>query len=108
MAVITSIAVHVHKRKSFSFISIMGESGFLVFFQKMTCLFFRTPNQTLLKTIVIVALAVVFSIGLVVAVIVVGEMYQQELFEEYMDDAKDSQSPRPLTNPNLPPFDILP
>ena len=73
----------------------------------MTSLFFRAKNLTLLKTIVIVAIAVVCSVGVVAAVFVVGGMYQQELFDEYMDDAQDSQSPRQLTNPNLPAFDIL-
>ncbi len=57
---------------------------------------------------VIVAIAVLCSVGVVAAVFVVGGMYQQELFDEYMEDAQDSQSPRQLTNPNLPAFDILP
>jgi len=74
----------------------------------MTSLFFRAKNLTLLKTIVIVAIAVVCSVGVVAAVFVVGGMYQQELFDEYMEDTQDSQSPRQLTNPNLSAFDILP
>lgn len=74
----------------------------------MTSLFFRIPNQRLLKTIVIVAIAVICSVGVIGAVFVVGGMYQQELFDEYMDDTQDFQSSRPLTNPNLPAFDILP
>lgn len=74
----------------------------------MTSLFFRIPNQRLLKTIVIVAIAVICSVGVIGAVFVVGGMYQQELFDEYMDDAQDFQSSRPWTNPNLPAFDILP
>ena len=74
----------------------------------MTSLFFRISNQILLRTIVIVAIAVVFSLGIVAVAFVVGGIYQQELFDEYMEDVQDSQSPRPVTNPNLPAFDILP
>jgi hypothetical protein len=74
----------------------------------MTSLFFRMPNQKLLRTIVIIAIAVVCSIGIIAAVFVVGGIYQQELFDDYMEDVQDSQSSRPLTNPNLPTFDILP
>jgi len=74
----------------------------------MTSLFFRTKDQSQLKTIVIVAISVICSICIVAAVFALGGMYQHELFEEYLDDAQDSQSPRPLTNPNLPAFDILP
>jgi len=57
---------------------------------------------------VFVAIAIVCSVCVVAAVFAVGGMYQQELFDEYMDDAQDSQNPRPLTDPNLPAFDILP
>ncbi len=56
----------------------------------------------------IIAIAVVCSIGIIAAVFVVGGIYQQELFDDYMEDVQDSQSSRPLTNPNLPTFDILP
>jgi hypothetical protein len=61
-----------------------------------------------LKTIVILAIALACGIGIVAAVFVVGGMYQQELFEEYMDNAQDSKNPRPIPSPNLPEFDILP
>ena len=74
----------------------------------MTSLFFRMSNQKLLRTIVIIAIAVVCSIGIIAAVFVVGGIYQQELFDDYMEDVQDSQKSRPLTNPNLPTFDILP
>ena len=74
----------------------------------MTSLFFRYTNQTQLKTILVVAIALACSIGIVAAVFVMGEMYQQELYNEYIEDAEDSQSPRELINPNLPSFDILP
>jgi len=58
-----------------------------------------------LKTIGIVGIVVLCSVGIVAAVFVIGGMYQQELFDEYMDDAQGSPSERPLTNPNLPTFD---
>jgi hypothetical protein len=74
----------------------------------MTSLFFRMSNQKLLRTIVIIAIAVVCSIGIIAAVFVVGGIYQQELFDDYMEDVQDSQSSRPFINPNLPTFDILP
>ena len=56
----------------------------------------------------IVTIAVVFSVGVVAAVFVVGGMYQQELFDEYMENPQNSQNARPITNPNLPAIDILP
>ena len=74
----------------------------------MTSLFFRGSNQRLLRTIIVLAIAIACSVGIVAAVFVVGGMYQQELFDEYIEDVQDSQSPRPVTNPNLPAFDILP
>ena len=74
----------------------------------MTSLFFRGSNQRLLRMIIVLAIAIACSIGIVAAVFVMGGMYQQELFDEYMDDVQDSQNPRPVTNPNLPAFDILP
>ena len=54
------------------------------------------------------AIAVLCSVGVVAVVFVVSGMYQQELFDEYMDDAQGSQSARQLTNPNLPVFDPFP
>ena len=54
------------------------------------------------------AIAIACSIGIVATVFVVGGMYQQELFEEYIEDSQGSQSPRPPTVPDLPDFDILP
>ncbi len=56
----------------------------------------------------IVALAVLCSVGVVAVVFVVSGIYQQALFDEYMDDAQGSQIVRPLTNPNLPAFDPFP
>jgi len=57
---------------------------------------------------VIVTIAVLCSVGVVAVVFVVSGMYQQELFDEYMDDAQDSQIASPLTKPNLPAFDPFP
>ena len=61
-----------------------------------------------MKTIVIFVLALACSIGIVAVVFVAGGMYQQELFDEYMDDIQDSNKKRPFSSPNLPAFDILP
>ena len=61
-----------------------------------------------MKTIVILAIALACSIGIVTAVFVVGGMYQQELFDEYIDNVQDSNKQRPFSSPNLPTFDILP
>jgi hypothetical protein len=61
-----------------------------------------------LKTIVILVIALACSIGIVAAVFVVGGMYQQELFDEYIDNVQDSNKQRPFSSPNLPAFDILP
>ncbi|MDH3676937.1 MAG: hypothetical protein OEQ12_01390 [Nitrosopumilus sp.] len=61
-----------------------------------------------MKTIVILAIALACSIGIISAVFVVGGMYQQELFEEYMDDVQDSKTPRSSSGSPLPVFDILP
>ena len=51
-------------------------------------------------------IALAISLGIVAAVFVVGGMYQQELFEEYVEDSKNP--PRSEVKPNLPAFDILP
>lgn len=60
-----------------------------------------------MKTLVVLAIAVACAIGIVAVVFVVGGMYQQELFEEYMEDSQ-SKGNRHVTNPNLPELDILP
>jgi Gpi18-like mannosyltransferase len=73
----------------------------------MTCLFFRVFHLKVLKTIVLVAIAIAVTVGIVVAVFVVGGQYQQELFEEYLEDSQKSSS-RLETSPNLPKFNILP
>lgn len=53
----------------------------------------------------VVAIAVAIAIGVLAAVFVIGGMYQQELFEEYVED---SQSPpkRDSVNLDLPTFDV--
>jgi len=51
-------------------------------------------------------IAIAISVGIVTAVFVVGGIYQQELFEEYIDETQNP--PRSEVNPNLPAFDIMP
>lgn len=51
-------------------------------------------------------IALAISVGMVAAVFFVGGMYQQELFEEYIEDSQNP--PRSEVNPNLPAFDISP
>ena len=51
-------------------------------------------------------IAIAISVGIVTAVFVVGGIYQQELFEEYLEDTQNP--PRSEVNPDLPAFDILP
>ena len=67
---------------------------------------FRPTNHKILKTIVLLGIAFAISVGIIAAVFVVGGMYQQELFEEYIEDTQNP--PRAEVNPNLPAFDILP
>ena len=74
----------------------------------MTCLFFRDFYFIALKTILIVAIAIVVAIGVVAVVFVAGKQYQQELFEEYLEDSQKSSSPRGENSINLPKFEMLP
>ncbi|MDH3824737.1 MAG: hypothetical protein OES14_02985 [Nitrosopumilus sp.] len=62
----------------------------------------------MLRTILVIAIAIAVAAGIVSVVFVVGGQYQQELFEEYMEDSQKSSSSRGETNPNLPEFNILP
>jgi len=78
------------------------------YFCKMTCLFFRDFYFIALKTILIVAIAIAVAIGAVAVVFVVGGHYQQELFEEYMEDSLKSPSTRGENSNNLPKFEMLP
>jgi len=59
-----------------------------------------------LKTILLVGISLAISAGIVTTVFVVGGMYQQELFEEYIEDSQ--KPPRAEINPSLPAFDSLP
>jgi len=61
-----------------------------------------------LKTILIVVIAIAVAIGVVAVVFVVGEQYQQELFEEYMEDSQRTPSTRGENSNNLPKFEMLP
>jgi hypothetical protein len=74
----------------------------------MTCLFFREFYFRALKTILIVAIAIAVAIGAVAVVFVVGGHYQQELFEEYMEDSQRPHSTRGEIGNNLPKFEMLP
>ena len=65
----------------------------------------RKSHQFCLKTIVLVAIAIVCAIVILTIVFVVGEMYQKELFDEYLEDS-NSLEKRPQTNPNLPVFEV--
>jgi len=53
-----------------------------------------------LRTFVVILIALSFSIGIVVTVFVMGGMYQQELFDEYMEDVKNPQE-RNLNSPDM-------
>ena len=54
----------------------------------------------------IIAIAVCCSIGVLAAVFVVGGMYQQELFDEYMEDSQNSPNTRDFGSPELPVIEI--
>lgn len=58
-----------------------------------------------LKTAILVAIAIVCAVGILATVVVVGSVYQQELFEEYMEDSQ-SLGKRAQSNPNLPTFEM--
>ena len=59
-----------------------------------------------MKTIAVVAIAILCAIGVMTAVFVLGDAYQQELFEEYLEDSQDKPSQRQEGTVNLPSFDI--
>lgn len=58
-----------------------------------------------MNTIVVVAIAIALGMGILAAVFVVGGMYQQELFEEYVEDSQTSKK-RDSPNIDLPSFDV--
>jgi hypothetical protein len=74
----------------------------------MTCLFFRDFHPIALETILVIVIAIAIAVGIVTAVFVVGGQYQQELFEEYMEDSQKSSSSRDKNSLNLPKFEMLP
>ena len=58
-----------------------------------------------MRTILIIAIAISVSFGIIGVVLVVGGIYQQELFDEYVEDMKNP--PKRNSYPqNLPPFDM--
>ena len=75
------------------------------YFLENNILNLRKFHQFCLKTVVLVAIAIVCAIVILATVFVVGQMYQKELFEEYMEDS-NSQGKKPQTNPNLPVFEV--
>jgi hypothetical protein len=58
-----------------------------------------------LKTIVLAAIAIICGAGILTAVFVLGSMYQQELFEEYLDESQSTRKSSQI-NPNLPTFEV--
>ena len=58
-----------------------------------------------MKTLVVVAIAVLCALGIMVAVFVLGGAYQQELFKEYMEDSQDT-SQRQQNPIDIPSFDV--
>lgn len=65
----------------------------------------RKSKRCCLKTIVLVAIAIICAVGILATVFAVGSSYQQELFEEYMEDSQSSGK-KPPTNTNLPTFEM--
>ena len=61
-----------------------------------------------MRTIVILAIAIVCFVGIAAAVLIAGGEYQKVLFDEYIEDIENPSKPRLDTNPNLPKIDILP
>ena len=58
-----------------------------------------------MKTILVIAIAIALGMGILAAVFVVGGMYQQELFEEYVEDSQTSSKKDPI-NLDIPSFDV--
>ena len=106
-AVINSNAVQVQKKRILSFMHNLGNTGFLPFF-KIKSIFFRYSKKKSLRTILILAIAIVCGIAILSAFFVLGSIYQQELYQEYLEEKQDSENSRDSKNPNLPSIDILP
>jgi len=58
-----------------------------------------------MRTLLIIAIAVLCSFGIIGAVFIIGGMYQQELFEDYMENSKNPQK-RDLDPTNIHSFNI--
>ena len=56
----------------------------------------------------LVAIAIAVAVSIVAVVFVVGGQYQQELFEEYMEDTQKPSNSREENSINLPKFEMLP
>ena len=59
-----------------------------------------------MKTIIVVGIAILCAIGIMVAVFAVGGAYQQELFDEYLEDSQDKPSQIQPSPVNMPTFDV--
>ena len=59
-----------------------------------------------MKTIAVLAIAILCAFGLMVAVFVMGGAYQQELFDEYLEDSYNPSSQKQQSPVNMPSFDI--
>ncbi|HUU48379.1 MAG TPA: hypothetical protein VMW55_06320 [Nitrosopumilaceae archaeon] len=61
-----------------------------------------------MKTLVILAIAIVCLVGITAAVLIAGGAYQKVLFDEYLEDIENPTKSSLDTNPNLPKIDIFP
>ena len=59
-----------------------------------------------MKTIAVVAIAILCAVGVMVAVFVMGGSYQQELFDDYLEDSQSPPSQRQQNTVNMPSFDV--
>ncbi|NIM25267.1 MAG: hypothetical protein GTN35_02025 [Nitrososphaeria archaeon] len=59
-----------------------------------------------MKTIAVVAIAILCAVGVLFAVFVMGGAYQQELFDDYLEDSQNPPSQRPQSPVNMPSFDV--
>ncbi len=58
-----------------------------------------------MRTLLIIMIALLCSFGIIGAVFIIGGMYQQELFEEYLENSKNPPK-RNLDPTNTPSFSI--
>ena len=59
-----------------------------------------------MKTLAVVAIAILCAVGVMVAVFVMGGSYQQELFDDYLEDSQNPPSQRQQNPVNMPSFDV--